>query len=119
MKRITRPFLGTVDSVLDAFTEIKSIRVDVQHQGEAISELRKSESYSDRNLPSAIPCVNPRCQQGGYQLNATLIALTSSKQQAHRVTWYCSGHEGSPGGRRKGNPCENSVEVNLFLTYQS
>jgi hypothetical protein len=119
MSSSDKPFLGTVDNIADAFPEIDSLKIVAHHRGMAISQVRASESYTLHNLPRVLPCANPRCQQGGYDLNAMLIMLTSSKQQGHRATWYCGGHEGTPKGRRRGLPCSNSVALDFFLSFKT
>ena len=110
--------VGTVTSFKEAFPEVHTVRVTARHEGDASSEPRKSQAYSEQNLPGTIPCVNPRCQQGGYDLMATLIAQTNARQPSHQVTWNCNGHEGSPKGRRRGHSCSNYVEIDFRLTYR-
>lgn len=112
------PFLGTVATFKAAYPDVQSIRVHARHEGDALSDSRKTQSYSEYDLPPVLPCVNPLCQQGGYDLTATLIALTHGKQPSHHVTWHCNGHEGSPKGRRRGDSCSNYVEVDFQVTYK-
>ena len=66
--------------------------------------------YTKSDLPPQIRCVNPRCQQGGLATQGIVLYRGAG---VHEL--WCKGHEGSPSGRRKGDPCDNSFIVTLRI----
>ena len=66
--------------------------------------------YTKSDLPPQIRCVNPRCQQGGLATQGIVLHRGAG---VHEL--WCKGHEGSPSGRRKGDPCDNSFIVTLRI----
>jgi len=113
----SRPFLGTVGSFKEAYPSVKTLRLFARQRGEIGRPWQQEQTFSEHNLPSTIPCANPLCQQGGYDLNGILITITHAKETEYKTTLYCGGHEGSPKGRRKGDPCSNSVDIELSVSY--
>ncbi len=115
----SRPFLGTVSSSREAYPEVKSLRFEGREHGDLASGMdQRDVYYTECNLPGKIPCGNPRCQQGGYDLNATLMTLMGNRDTSYEIDWSCDGHEGTPKGRRIGDPCMNSIRAKLTITYR-
>ncbi len=115
----SRPFIGTLSSFHQAYPEVKTLRFDGKEQGDLASGFdQRNLNYTESSLPSTIPCGNPRCQQGGYDLNATLMSLTNTSETSYDIDWLCGGHEGTPKGRRIGDPCMNSITGKLTITYR-
>jgi hypothetical protein len=56
------------------------------------------------------PCANPLCQQGGLDVQHLLMMNGPGSYVID-----CRGHEGSPNGRRKGDPCDNVFNVNVEI----
>jgi hypothetical protein len=103
------PFLGETSDRKKAFPDIKSATVAIKqdiygHYSSTATERR----YTLENIPRTARCVNPRCQQGGVDLQQ-LILFPPDKE----TTFRCDGHEGSPQGRRKGSPCLNWFVVTV------
>ena len=113
----SKPFLGTPTSFCKAYPSFRSLVVRAKHSGEFASPMQRKRVYSETTVPRVIPCPNPRCQQGGYDLIATIIMLEHGRNTRHSVRYSCNGHEGSPKGRRKGNPCMNPVELEFEASF--
>ena len=113
-----RPFLGTVSSLRQAYPEVKTLCFEGEQNRELAREHQRQLRYSESTLPSKIPCANSRCQQGGFDLNTTLMAVAHAKKPQLEGKLYCNGHEGTPKGRRIGDPCYNTVTFVLSVTYQ-
>lgn len=106
-----KPFLGETTDRDEAFPQFESFTLAVEQ--DPYSQYRheewiKKSIYTKDNIPRYARCINPRCQQGGLDLQQI---VSYSPDGEH--TFYCRGHEGSPKGRRKGMPCENSFKVSL------
>ena len=111
-------WLGKPAPFHEAYPNIKSIRIEGKQHGDLRSEFAADVHYSESNIPSTIPCANPRCQQGGYRLQPYLDAMVHSKDTEAELDWSCNGHEGSPQGRRKGDPCMNYIKFTIKVAYK-
>lgn len=114
-KHTATPFLGTTTDRNAAFPGIEQVAFSVSQDpyGEYLREAwQRSERYIKGDLPSHIRCANPRCQQGGLQTQQLVMFLPDGEYD-----FSCNGHEGTPAGRRKGDPCDNSFKVTLKVTH--
>lgn len=105
------PFFGTTTNVDEAFPEIDEIDIIIeqdpygyycQHESGRISHYKKS------TMPRYEQCANPRCNQGGIDLQNFVLFHSNGEYDLS-----CKGHEGSPAGRRKGDPCDNYFKIKL------
>ena len=115
---MSKPFLGTVSILKEAYPLIESLKFT----GTEFGDLRGGDEqaqvyYSETSIPETIPCGNPKCQQGGYTLRATLITVTHNRKLIYEGTLPCNWYEGTPKGRRKGNLCCNSLKYKLEIKY--
>ena len=115
----SKPFLGELTTFAKAYPNFGELVVRVHHDGDLAYVHQKSAVYTAATLPGVLRCPNPKCQQGGYDLSATVITLAHGRTPNYSVSWSCNGHEGSPKGRRKGDPCMNSVELEFQASYKS
>lgn len=114
----SRPFVGTMSSFREAYPDVKSLRLEGRERGDLASGMgQRDVHYTESNIPGNIPRGNPRCQQGGYDLNPVVMTLTGSRDTSYEIDWSCNGHEGTPKGRRIGDPCMNSIRATLTITY--
>lgn len=106
----TRPFLGETTDKEKAFPGITfEITITQDKFGNYIQqEHRKTSRFTKENVPAHLRCANPRCQQGGLNLQQIILFHSSGN-----YSYSCNGHEGSPKGRRKGDPCDNYFEIVL------
>ncbi|WP_247572575.1 hypothetical protein [Ralstonia solanacearum] len=110
----SRPFLGTTEDPDQAFPGIKEMTVTVAQ--DPYGYYRKTDTqpinrYTKYSLPRRERCLNPRCQQGGLDLQQI---VTFSGDGEHQFS--CNGHEGTQQGRRKGDPCDNVFVVTITTT---
>ena len=115
---MSNSWLGKPAPFREVYPNIKSIRLDGSQYGDLRSEYLTTLHYSESNIPIHIDCANPRCQQGGYGLQTLLDTIVYSNETKTEQTWYCDGHEGSPKGRRKGDPCMNHIKFTILIEYK-
>jgi len=60
--------------------------------------------------PLAVPCPNPRCRGGGFDMTGVLSELARGQRAATR-TMRCGGQEGRTGGRHGAPPCYMGAEI--------
>ena len=108
-----RPFLGETHDRDRAFPGIDELDLIVGQDkfGHYTLDGRPREShYTKGDIPRHLNCVNPRCQQGGLDLQRIVMFWLEGQR-----TVSCNGHEGTPKGRRKGDPCENRFDISLSI----
>ena len=113
----TRPFLARRCTFAEAYPLVNDIKVEIKQTGELRSAMDKQRVYTKADLPSTIPCSNPRCQQGGYVIDDIVGFMVQEKETEKESSNRCPGHEGSPKGRRKGDPCYNRVTAKIAISY--
>jgi hypothetical protein len=106
-----KPFLGETQDRNAAFPQFESFTLTVSQ--DPYSHYRhedwiKTSTYDKSNINRYERCLNPRCQQGGLDLQQVVSFYGDGEH-----TFYCRGHEGTPKGRRVGDPCENVFKVTL------
>lgn len=120
-----KPFLERQSTTFEkVFPSVKSLLLTGKESGDFREiasipiERRSTLHYTASNMPARIPCSNPRCQQGGYDMQLLLESLVSSRATQYENIFHCIGHEGSPKGRRRGDSCCNYIEVAIKLGYK-
>ena len=111
-----QPFLGKPSSFTTAYPQIKSLTFKGT-EGNFLKNDKQEVSYSERSIPQTIPCSNPRCNHGGYDLQGILIAITTAKMPSYEGNFSCCGHEGTPKGRVKGSPCFNRISFKIKTLF--
>jgi hypothetical protein len=109
-----RPFLGETTKRSEAFPGLASLDVTVSQDPYGmfpVEPYRRLSKFTLANIPRRIECVNPKCQQGGVDLQMQVVAGDGVDRQV-----YCGGHEGTPAGRRKGDPCMNTFKITISST---
>lgn len=118
----SRPFLGEPAPFLQAFPAVAEIVVQVSETGDIPSAFASHGLYPRRfhnnELGSLVSCSNPRCRQGGIDLRDQIYFLVESRETRREFSCGCNGHEGSPKGRRKGDPCDNRFQIHISIAYK-
>jgi hypothetical protein len=107
------PFLGTTTDSSRAFPGITEVDLTVSQDPycEYVRNAwQRTNVYTKETVPRFERCLNPKCQQGGLDLQQIVLS-----QQEGEHSFHCKGHEGTPAGRRKGDPCDNVFRVRLAV----
>jgi hypothetical protein len=107
-------FLGTSTDVNKAFPDIEAIDITITQDpyGHYLQhDWQRTSRFTKNTIPSRLRCANPRCQQGGLELQNIVLFSLDGKHE-----FPCNGHEGTPAGRRIGAPCDNRFVVQLAVT---
>lgn len=122
--RETDFLFGKTTSFSKAFPEILDISVKVLEDAYGMGVVRREEKYRWRYYSKSNPpgeftdCSNPLCYNGGVAIGSIIRNMTFSRQTEYEETRMCQGHEGSPKGRKRYGPCDNSFRVKIALTYK-
>ena len=112
----SRPFLGETTDREKAFPDIESLELTVvqdPYEHYAQKAWQRESRYTKANVPRRLACLNPRCQQGGLDLQQVILFPSPGQH-----SYYCNGHEGTPKGRRKGDPCDNRFDITLAVVQR-
>ena len=115
MPQEERYFLGTTSDRKKAFYGIEAIELDIEQdvfKNHIYENWRRHLHYTLDNVPRTLPCVNPRCQRGGFDLQSLILFRGEGE---HEMEMFCRGDEGTPKGRRKGDPCDNFIKFKLHI----
>ncbi len=106
-----RPFLGETTDRQEALAGVAPFRLRIEQDlyGYFTQPSQRVSDYTKDDLQKREHCRNPRCQQGGLDLQQIVTF-----GQPGTFSYRCDGHEGSPQGRRKGMPCMNTFVVTLL-----
>lgn len=117
------PWLGRrTDDFNAAFPNIAAIDITIDDNPWGWYNVRgpRPLRYSSASATSSIPCPNDRCRRGGFDFGTFLRNYSyGSKITDVDKTFSCGGDEGSPAGRKKGDPCMNSFKVKGTITYKA
>jgi hypothetical protein len=111
-------FPRTASSYMEAYAELEQDPLIECFESDACSD---GEGYSSaRPLREALICCdNPRCNRGGYLMEQEIRNMVFARVEHSEFIMHCPGDEGSPKGRRKGNPCDKRLHVRLTLKYKN
>jgi hypothetical protein len=95
----------------EAFPELISLDLVVRQDPfrmHARHDWQRLSRFDETNFPTLVACLNARCQQGGLELeNIIRFSIEGTTR------YGCRGHDGTPKGRRLGDPCDNYFDVDL------
>ena len=113
-KSTSRPFLGTTTDRNDAFAGIDEIDITITQDPYGYhlkaDDWRRTSRFTKSTIPRHYACVNPRCQRGGIDLQKIVLFHPSGE-----FSFTCNGDEGTPAGRKKGDPCDNRFDIKLSV----
>lgn len=107
----TRPLFEETGDREKGISGIKSLKLTVRQDiyGYYITnDLLRDATYTKESFPRYAHCCNPRCQQGGLDLQKIALYAPNGQQNVP-----CPGHEGSAKGRHRGNSCDNVFTIIL------
>jgi hypothetical protein len=106
----------------EAFPNVEAIDFSIDDNPWGWYDVRghRPLQFTSASATSFIPCPNNRCRRGGFDFGTFLRNYTyGSKITSVDQSYPCNGDEGTPAGRRKGDPCMNSFKVKGTITYKA
>ena len=112
----SRRLFSTPSSFSEAYPAIKTVKFTcvMSDFGDIVCEGVWSSSDGPK-----MSCRNPRCQRGGFDIEREIQMMTYSGLTSKDLNLRCDGDEGSPKGRRTGQPCEYMLKGTLSIIYKS
>lgn len=102
----------------ERYSQIRSLAAVARHFGDLGRSGSDTSRFTRSTLPRVLPCLNPRCCEGGYDIVPVLHDLIARGASTGSVVMPCSGHDGLPLGRGSSKtPCMNSIELDIDIDY--
>lgn len=106
-----------------AFPAVSEIRVEIRPTGEGFEPMFGQKEWLDvynmESIPMYYNCRNPRCYGGGVDLHQLIRwHIVERKIAEFEDSFSCSGHEGSPKGRKKYGSCDSYFKVKITARYR-
>ena len=102
----------------ERYSQIRSLAAVARHFGDLGRSGSDTSRFTRSTLPRVLPCLNPRCCEGGYDIVPVLHDLMARGAPTGSVVMPCSGHDGLPLGRGSSKtPCINSIELDIEIDY--
>lgn len=115
--------LGGTCTFDKAFPELEEALIQYYEIGDGIETMRGFPPPGTYTNPHQVKeprmrCSNNRCKRGGYDIEQEIRNMIYSRVTEREFILHCEGDEGSPKGRKKGQPCMNMLHVRLKLKYK-
>jgi len=110
--------LGKTSDFSKAFPNIQKVQVVVEEVGEGVSEQTLARHLTEQTLGEYINCRNPRCYKGGVRIGQILRFMEESGETEREQQEYCQGYEGTPKGRKRYGPCENTFHLKISIVFK-
>lgn len=65
-----------------------------------------------------LPCPNPRCRGGGFEVANLLESMLSEQLEAKTGLLVCTGWERTMGSKVEGLPCTKTIRYRIRLSYR-
>jgi len=124
MDRSKRVF-GNLTTFEEAFPTIESATIPEYEVGEGVPTFFGVDESRSRTFGEGvpfteglIPCRNPRCRRGGYEVDDSVYEMVREKSNEKILERKCPGDEGSPKSRRPGRHCGNVLHYRLRIKYK-
>jgi hypothetical protein len=120
--RIT-PFFNGVSTFKNAFPDLQDAVVQWRErrgpEDEKSGELRKTGFRRGNFSQGVLPCSNPNCHAGGYEVDRLVAFMLTLGEETREGTMLCSGHELGEEARRGPVRCPHRIEYTVQLTQRA
>ncbi len=69
-------------------------------------------------LEPVLTCSNPRCRDGGFEVEFLMESMISDRLEERMGLLVCIGWEHEQGSRVKRSPCTAAIRYRIRLTYR-
>lgn len=116
------PFYNGVSTFKSAFPELQDAVIDWRErrgpEAERAGELRKTGFRRGNFTQGLIPCSNPGCREGGYQIDRLVAEMLRLGETEREGMLLCSGREAGEEVRRGPVRCPHRIEYRAVLTLR-
>lgn len=95
---------------------------EYRRSGEGLPVERGALSHSIRTTAGGfepiLPCSNPGCQGGGFEILEVVESMISNRRQEKAGLLVCIGWERTKGRQTEPSPCTQVIDYRIRLTYR-
>jgi hypothetical protein len=120
-KEGSKPLFRGLSTFEEAFPTVEGATIASYEVGEGVYTSEVPRNAFGTPLPfgsGLIPCSNPYCRRGGYEVDASLDEMRRDKVTEKEFVKHCPGDEGMPRARKTGRRCMNVLHYRLTVKYK-
>ncbi|WP_321507756.1 hypothetical protein [uncultured Methanoregula sp.] len=113
-------YLSGTTSFEEKYPQIAGISISITETKSGMRKEYCQAGYSDiKKVPGIHPCSNPRCKEGGLDINRIISDMVAKDQSNHKINLRsCIGYTTLPRGNSPGTPCTNDFTATVKITYR-
>lgn len=119
----TNPFYNGVSSFKTAFPELADALIEWRERrgpdDERGGEMRKTGHRRGNLTQGVLPCSNPACREGGYQIDRLIAQMLELGETQRTGVMLCSGREIAEEARRGPIRCPYRIEYSATITRKT
>jgi hypothetical protein len=110
---------GTI-SFEEKYPQITGISISIMETKTGLKKEYCQAGYADiKKVPVIHPCSNPKCKEGGLDLNRIIGDMVAKDQSNHKINLRsCIGYTTVPRGNSSGTRCTNDFAAIVKITYR-
>ncbi|MDD5559173.1 hypothetical protein [Candidatus Methylomirabilis sp.] len=117
--------MSRISNVAQRFPTVEAVTVEweeCRHSGEEPAAESGTFSHAIRvtggTLEPILPCSNPGCQGGGFEILEAVESMVSDRQEDKTGLLVCIGWERTKGRQAEQSPCTRVISYRIRLTYR-
>ncbi len=119
----TTSFYNGVSSFKTAFPDVADAVIEWRElrgpEDENSGEMRKTGYRRGNFTQGMLPCSNPACHEGGYQVDRLIAQMLHVGETEREGTMLCSGRETGEEVRRGPVRCPHRIDYSVTLSLKS
>jgi hypothetical protein len=119
----TNPFFNGVSSFKTAFPILSDAQIEWRErrgpQDALTGDVRKIGFKRGNFTQGILPCSNPECHEGGYEVDRLVAAMLREQELERQGVLLCSGREVGGETRRGPTRCPHRIEYKTTLALRT
>jgi hypothetical protein len=115
----TTAFFNGVSTFKSAFPDLQDALIEWRErrgsEDEKAGEPRKTGFRRGNFTQGVVPCSNPDCHEGGYEIDRLVAYMLANEESAREGMMLCSGHEVGEEAKRGPVRCPHRIEYRATL----
>lgn len=118
----TNPFFNGVSTFKSAFPQLQDALIEWREkhgpEDERPGDLRRTGFRRGNFTQGVLPCSNPDCHEGGYQVDRLIAQMLDLGETEREGVMLCSGRETADEVRRGPVRCPHRIHYRAILTVR-
>jgi hypothetical protein len=116
----TPDYLSGITSFEKKYPQIADISISITETKSGLKREYLQTGYQDiKKVPGIHPCSNPKCREGGLDINRIMGEMIAKNQSNHEIRLRsCIGYTTLPRGNSPGTRCSHDFAARVQITYK-